>query len=140
MWLHRLIVALWAGLLVTVGLVVAPGLFRLLDDRELAGRLAGGFFWLATVASFPLGLGYMVLARRAGRPVALALWAMALLGVSEWAVRPQLTAARLTAGSQSTTFALWHGLSTLLYLSALVAVMVLLVRDLKSSVRQDDAR
>jgi hypothetical protein len=140
MWLHRLIVALWAGLLVTIGLVVAPGLFRLLDDRELAGRLAGGFFLVTTIASVPLGLGYALLARRAGRRVALALVAIALLCASEWFVRPQIAAARLTLGSHSTTFALWHGLSTLLYLAALAAVMVLLVRDLKSSVRQDDAR
>ena len=140
MWVHRLILALWAGLLATIGLVVAPGLFRLLDDRELAGRVAGGFFAFATIASLPIGLAYALLARRAGQRAGLAFVAMTVLALSEWVVRPQLSAARLAQGAQSRAFAVWHGLSTLLYLAALAAVVALLVRQLRSSVRQDDAR
>jgi len=44
-----IVLAFWAGSLWTICGVVAPTLFALLDDRSLAGRLAGRFFDLATL-------------------------------------------------------------------------------------------
>jgi hypothetical protein len=45
----NIVLAFWAGSLWCICGVVAPTLFALLEDRSLAGRLAGRFFDLATL-------------------------------------------------------------------------------------------
>ncbi|HUO95948.1 MAG TPA: DUF4149 domain-containing protein [Steroidobacteraceae bacterium] len=129
---RRLLLALWAGVLVTLALIVAPLLFATLADRHLAGALAGALFRIATLASLPLSLLLVVLSDAA--PRGRRLWPLApalLLSVSEWGVRPMLEAARAAGGAGSTAFAAWHGLSTGLYLVATALVVTLLVGELR---------
>nr|WP_028310014.1 DUF4149 domain-containing protein [Derxia gummosa] len=44
--LRLLLITGWCGMTWTIGYVVAPTLFRMLDDRMLAGSLAGALFRL----------------------------------------------------------------------------------------------
>ena len=130
----RLLLALWAGLLVAVGAVAAPTLFHELADRHLAGQLAGALFRVVTLLS--IGIAAVLAAAARGRPGAgagplrLALPPL-LLGLAEWGIRPLLEAARGQAGVAGDAFALWHGVSTLLYVAATAAVVALLVGELR---------
>ena len=128
----RLLLALWAGLLVAVGAVAAPTLFHELADRHLAGQLAGAMFRVATLLS--IGIAALLVVAARGRPgpgpLRLALPAL-LLALADWGIRPLLEAARGQAGAAGAAFALWHGVSTLLYVVATAAVVALLVGELR---------
>jgi hypothetical protein len=133
----RLILALWSGGLVTIGAVVAPTLFATLDDRRLAGQIAGSLFRVATFGSLLLCL-LLLLAERRGqvsrptrRQLVGRLAPALLLAASEWGVRPLLEAARAAGGSGSAAFAAWHGVSTLLYVAASAWLVATLVAELR---------
>jgi hypothetical protein len=130
---RRLLLALWAGALVTIGGLVAPTLFQMLADSRLAGFVAGGLFRRATYLSVLVALVVALLSLRlqpgrTGRR--RAYWELApaaLLLLSEYAVRPLLAAARAAGGA----FALWHGVSTVLYIAATAITITLLVKELR---------
>jgi hypothetical protein len=129
---RRLLLALWAGVLVTLALIVAPLLFATLADRHLAGVIAGTLFRIATLLSLPLALA--LAAWPSAPPGRGRLWPLApalLLAASEWGVRPLLEAARLAGGAAGGAFAAWHALSTALYLAATAVVVALLVQALR---------
>lgn len=50
--LALVVVTLWVGALWTIGYVVAPALFHQLQDRQLAGNLAGELFKLVAYIGF----------------------------------------------------------------------------------------
>lgn len=133
----RLVLSLWTGALVTIGGVVTPTLFATLDDRHLAGQIAGSLFRVATIGSLLLCLALLWLERRGqvSRPTRRQLLGRvapaALLALSEWGVRPLLEAARAADGAASARFALWHGVSTLLYVAATAWLVATLVRELR---------
>ena len=54
--IQLLIATLWVGSLWTVGYVVAPTLFATLDDRVLAGTIAGSLFRIEAWLSLACGL------------------------------------------------------------------------------------
>jgi hypothetical protein len=134
---RRLLLALWAGALVTIGALVTPTLFQMLADRRLAGLVAGCLFRRATFVSVAIGLAVAVLGMRlepgrTGRRKAG--WALApalLLLVGEFAVRPLLAAARTAGGSAAGAFAIWHGVSSALYVAATAITVGLLVQELR---------
>jgi hypothetical protein len=127
-----LLLALWAGGLVTVALLVAPVLFQVLSDRHLAGQIAGEYFRIATLASLAFGVAGAALgARLPAADRGLPLAAAGLLAASEWLVRPALEAARGPAGAVNRAFMAWHALSTLLYALATLCVVWALVRALR---------
>jgi hypothetical protein len=134
---RRLLLACWAGLLVSIGAVVAPTLFATLADRHLAGLIAGSLFRVAAVISAALAAVLVVLAAGAGGAAVRARQAGALgpailLSVSEWLVRPMLEAARAAAGAGSAAFGAWHAVSSALYWTATIWVAAELVRELRA--------
>ena len=131
---RQLLYALWAGLLATISVLVTPTLFTLpVVPRPLAGQIAAELFRRTTLLS--MGIALLLLLIGAGateRPSRFwVLLPAALLALSEFAVRPHLELARAAAGSASAEFARWHQLATILYLAALIAVVVLLVKALR---------
>jgi hypothetical protein len=129
---RRLLLALLAGFLVTLGGVVAPTLFATLNDRALAGEIAGRFFHIAnlvTVASslllwWPLGA-------TPNSSRGLAPLPGVSLGLSEWVLHPMIVAEKAAHGSTTPAFALLHGVSSALYAVATIAVLTLLWRELR---------
>ncbi len=129
-----LVPALWVGSLWTVGYLVAPALFALLPDRSMAGDVAGRLFqieaWLGLacgallLGSLALGSGRHALN---SRPAWLVVIMMALLAVGEWLVGPVIAGLRADGGSGTRAFAMWHGVSALLYLAASVLGLALLL-------------
>ena len=134
---RRLLVALWAGLLLSIGAVVAPALFAVLADRHLAGAIAGHLFLIVTVLSAAVAAALAVLAALEQGPATRARQLTAagpaiLLAGSEWLVRPLIEAARATHGVDGRAFAIWHGVSSGLYWLATIWVVVALVRELRA--------
>lgn len=128
---RRIAVALWAGLLVTVGALVAPTLFRVLPDRALAGLVAGELFHLVTLLSVPAAALAFLLHAPGPGPLRSRGWALvpaALLLANEYALRPVMDAAR-AAGRVTPAFMAWHGLSAALYAAATLVALLLLVRE-----------
>lgn len=128
--LHSIAVALWAGGLWIVGLLVAPLLFHTLPDRSMAGTLAGQFF--AAVAWVGLGCAAYLLLFRLARfgPQALRqlffwcvvgmalLTAAGLFGIQPLMerLREQALPAEVMQSLVRDRFAMWHGVSSALYL------------------------
>ena len=126
--------ALWVGGLWTVGFVVAPTLFRMLDERALAGTVAGALF--TQMAYIGLGCGawlaaHRIAVHRAAAVRGAVLWILAamlvLTALNEFGVSPVLAALREQAGPGQVMdwavrerFAGWHALSAGLYVATAV--------------------
>jgi len=133
---RRLLLALWAGVLVSVGGLLAPLLFEALPDRASAGHVAGELFRRTTLLSLCLALALLLLGTAAGpagsRFLRLApLGPALLLAVSDYAVHPLIEQARLGGGAGSRAFMLWHSVATGLYGLATIAAVALLVAELR---------
>jgi hypothetical protein len=137
---RRLLLALWAGLLVTLGGLVTPTLFAILPDRPLAGFIAGELFRRATALSMACALALLALAgvrapagaaahRAPGEVLVVA--PAALLALGEYGVRPLLAAARAAGGAAGPAFIAWHAVAALLYVAATLGTVALLVRELR---------
>jgi len=132
---ENLIQTLWVGALWSVGYVAAPTLFAHLDSAT-AGRIAGELFTIIAWLSMVCGMLLLLAQRGGSRSVAatrsrnrLIPAIMALIGCSEWIVRPLMEASRLPDGSPGENFGMLHGVSALLYLSAsLLAVLLVVLR------------
>lgn len=124
---ERLLLTLWVGALWAIGYLAVPTLFALLDDRILAGMLAGRMFTLVSFLGLFCG-GVLLLGSilRQGQSAlrTMRVWllvAMLLLAaVGEFGLQPmmaQLKAQGLADGSaQAAQFARLHGVASVLYL------------------------
>ena len=123
---ERFLVTLWVGCLWAVGYLAVPTLFSALDDRILAGMLAGKMF--AAVSFIGLGCGTALLSiavmstqnfLRDKRVLLLALMLFLVL-IGEFVLQPamaDLKAQGLAEGSRAAaTFGILHGVASLLYL------------------------
>ena len=112
---ERILLTLWVGGLWTVGYMVAPALFASLDDRALAGTLAGVMFDI--VAWVGLGCGVLLLLfnqlANPGRRFnwrALVLLAMLVLIVAgKFWLAPMIAKLRTQGLVDSVEFARLHG-------------------------------
>ena len=135
--LRPLVVTLWAGGLWTVGYLVAPLLFHTLEDRALAGTLAGRMFhavgWMGIVCGayllcFELAAHGTGALRRATFWAVLAMFSLTLI-LQFW-LQPFVASLRSIGApvdalaAPSRHFALWHGVSSALYLLASLLALV----------------
>jgi hypothetical protein len=124
--LAALLASLWLGLVLTLGGVVAPAAFAVLE-RASAGRLAGQCFRIEAQLSLGLGLVLLLLHRRLasdraasghGSPVLsteilLVLGALFCTVLGYFALQPAMEAAR--AGQGAWSFGALHGASSGLF-------------------------
>jgi len=103
---------------------VAPTLFYAQSDRHLAGVLAGRLFGIETYVGVGVGALALLLPGRA--KFKWGYFAVALLAVNEWALRPLMTLAHARGSAAALGFGAWHGVSALLYLLACLAVALLI--------------
>lgn len=135
---------LWVGGLWSIGYVAAPTLFAALNDRTLAGSLAGRMFsWMAYIgiaAGVYLTLYWLLEYRiRAMRETAfwLTLAMLMLTLIGQFGIQPVLATLRAEAWPAEvmksmvrSRFGAWHGVASVLYLlqSLLGVVLVLVAR------------
>ncbi len=123
-----LLLALWAGSLVTVCTVAAPSLFAVLE-RSQAGRVAGRLFFIETLIGVVAAALIFVLQRMGGfvipraAIVAIVIASLAPL-TSELVLGPLMQAAR--AAGDMARFGALHGFSALLFATACVSAVTAL--------------
>jgi len=133
--LRRLLPALWAGALLAVALLAAPGPFAVLSRAD-AGRVNARLFeheaWLSVVLAVLLWVLERPRARRASRvdggsaftaELVLILLALFCTIAGHFALQPMLAAAR--AGQGGWSFAQLHGASVAFYAVKTLAVAAL---------------
>ena len=130
---ERILLTLWVGGLWTMGYMVAPALFANLDDRALAGTLAGVMFHI--IAWVGLACGSLLLLfnqLRASqqrinlRAVVLVLM-LALIAVGQFVLAPKVAAMRIEGLVGSEAFATLHGVASVAYLITSVLGLLLVV-------------
>lgn len=139
-----LLLVFWVGGLWSIGYIAAPTLFAALNDRSLAGALAGRMFgWMAYVglaAGIYLTIYWLVEFKiRAIREPAfwLTLAMLVLTLIGQFGIQPILATLRAEAWPAEvmksmvrSRFAAWHGVASVLYLlqSILGLILVLVAR------------
>lgn len=126
--LAALILAAWAGGMWTVCGVVVPGLFWLLDDPKQAGSIAAPFFSAEVALGTLFGLMYWALKRSRLTKADKRWWVAAISAPLVFFVvfKPLMAAAR--AAGNMARFGQLHGVASLLFLIACVALGVLVWR------------
>ena len=134
---ERIILTLWIGSMWTVGYLVVPVLFSQLEDRALAGMLAGQMF---TIVSY-IGLvaGSLLLVRemiKYGRPsrqhwhsVVLIIMLVFIM-IGEYVLQPQMAELKAAGleGEVAELFGRLHGIASVLYLVNSIFGLVLITR------------
>lgn len=127
-----LVLTFWAGSLWTVCTMVAPTLFAVLDDRQMAGRLAATFFRAETIIGVIAGsvligmsvtnrlqlpgwLGRTLIAITAGAPL-----------LSQVGLQPFMERARVAGDIAQ--FGTLHAVAALLFLVACLSALLLVWR------------
>ena len=128
--LYFVAITLWVGGMWAIGYMVAPVLFSSLGDRQLAGLVAGKLFSLIGW----VGLGsaaYLLIflvARCRGQAFRRAVFWLVLLmallaAASQFGIQPLLAQLKANALPREVMesvlrdrFAVWHGISSILYL------------------------
>lgn len=139
-----LVVTVWVGSLWTIGYLVAPTLFAALDDRVLAGTIAGRLFRVEAWLSVACAIVLLILVRafssdlegnqrRTCAWLLLAMLACTLLGY--FGLQPFMAALREASGAAGVMnsdmkmkFGLLHGLSSAIYLVQSLLGMALIIK------------
>jgi hypothetical protein len=137
------IITAWVGALWAVGYLVAPTLFYTLDDRQLAGMLAGKMFTL--VAYVGIGAAFYLLTHRLVRFgtgalkqgvfwIVLVMLLLVLAGhFGIQSLLASLKAQAMPADVMQSIFAdrfrTWHGVASIAYLIESLLGLVLVVKS-----------
>jgi hypothetical protein len=122
----RVFKVLWAGSLCSLPWVAAV-MFHFQSDRHVAGLIAAALFSIETYLGLALGVLALLLPNR--RRFRLGYFALALLLVNEWLLKPVMEAARIHGSALGLGFGPWHGVSALLYLVACMLVAIMMFQE-----------
>ena len=119
---ERILLTLWVGALWTIGYIVAPALFANLEDRALAGTLAGLMFELVAYIGIVCGALLLVFnqlrrsERRRNWRAAVLLLMLLLVCVGQFVLAPAIGELRVAEVTDSRAFANLHAAASVLYL------------------------
>ena len=129
---ERTLLTFWVGGLWTTGFVVAPLLFAELDDRALAGSLAGAVFSVMSYAGLACGACLLLINRllpNRRRFIACSTWVivamLVLTACGEFLLAPWIAELRMAGLTESARFAQAHGLASGVFLVNCVLGLVL---------------
>jgi len=130
---ERILLTLWVGGLWAIGYMVAPALFANLEDRALAGTLAGVMFNLIAWVGLACG-SLLLLFNQLGHPqkrfnlraVVLTLM-LILIAIGQFVIAPKVAAMRVEGLVGSEAFAAMHGVASVAYLIVSVLGLVLVI-------------
>jgi len=128
--LYRIFVVVWVGGLLAIGYLAAPVLFASLNDRTLAGEVAGKLFaligWVGLAAGSYLSLFLIGRWRAAVFKRAVFWLVLLMLGMTAaqlFGIQPLMAQLKLDALPREVMesvlrdrFATWHGVAIILYL------------------------
>jgi uncharacterized membrane protein len=135
---ERILLTLWVGGMWTVGYIVAPTLFTTLEDRMLAGKLAGQLFtimsYIGIVASLVL-LTSQVIQSSQRRLQNWRVWVIGcmlfIILVGQFILQPIMAELKqngiIESSIEAQKFARMHGLASVLFLINSLLGLVLVV-------------
>ena len=127
--LERILLTLWVGSLWVSGFMVAPLLFAVLEDRSLAGTLAGELF--SITAYLGLVCGAVLLALNAAKYRTFNWRGLLLAGmlllivIGQFVLTPMIAGLREQGLSGSPRFGQLHGMASVLYVITSLCGLVL---------------
>ncbi|MFY9258964.1 MAG: DUF4149 domain-containing protein [Gallionella sp.] len=145
-YLATLAATLWVGGLWAVGYLAVPILFYAQPDRQLAGMLAGQMFIALGYVGMLCG-GYLLLwrIRVTGKAVCPQFWSIAAMLlitlVLQFVIQPMMADMKVQAlpldimqSPLASSFKLWHGVSSALYLlESLLGGYLMVIRGSRQS-------
>jgi len=133
---ERILLTLWVGALWVAGFIVAPLLFAELDDRALAGSLAGSLFTITSYLGLLCGgllLVFNGLIFRASNWRAVVIVSMLLLVViGQFVITPMVVELRAQGLTDSARFGQLHGLASVFFIITSVFGLVLVAAGRKN--------
>jgi len=129
---QRILLTAWVGGLWAIGYIAAPTLFATLDDRAMAGMLAGEMFHIINWLGLVCGISLLIITvKRYGRVWQFwVLLIMVLIVVNnEFVLQPMMadlkTQGLIDGSAAKSRFGVLHGVASLLYL--LMSIMGLML-------------
>lgn len=120
---ENVLLSLWVGGMWAIGYIAIPVLFATIDDKSVAGAVAGRLFtisgWVGFCAASLLALLWLIRMGRGAFKTArlpVLLLALALLLVNLLYVQPEILAAHEIAATASEDFALLHRAASVIYM------------------------
>lgn len=131
---ERILLTLWVGGLWAIGYIVAPALFANLDDRALAGSLAGVMFTIMAYVGLVCG-GLLLLfnqlrggaARGFNWRASILVVMLLLIAVSHFYLTPMIAGLREAGLADTPGFARLHGVAAVGYLLTSVLGLLLVI-------------
>ena len=133
---ERILLTLWVGALWVAGFIVAPLLFSELDDRALAGSLAGSLFTVTSYLGLCCGgllliingLNYRAINWRAVIVASMLL----LVVIGQFVITPMVVELRAQGLTDTPRFGQMHGMASVLFIITSVLGLVLVAAGQKN--------
>ncbi|WP_198265264.1 DUF4149 domain-containing protein [sulfur-oxidizing endosymbiont of Gigantopelta aegis] len=132
---ETILLTLWIGGLWIVGFLVTPTLFGNLDDRQLAGMLAGKMFTVISYIGLFCGSVLLLTEWRRAEVIkrSFNFWLLVamlfLVLVGEFVIQPQMAALKLAGLATGAEFSRLHGIASALYMLNCLLGLVLILRQ-----------
>lgn len=131
---ERVLLTLWVGGLWAIGYIAAPTLFALLEDKSLAGNLAGQMFHIMSYIGLVCGSLLLISVFKRTRfqwQVWLLLLMLFIVASSEFILQPMMEALKaqglLEGSAVKKQFGILHGVASTLYLIVSIGGLSLVV-------------
>ena len=129
---ERILLTLWVGGLWAIGYIVAPALFANLEDRALAGSLAGVMFEIIAYVGLLCGglllvFNQMRNSRRLNWRALVLLLMLLLIAVGQFYLAPMIAGLRSQGLADSVQFGRLHGVAASGYLLTSLLGLVLVI-------------
>ena len=130
---EKILLTIWIGALWTIGFLVTPTLFATLEDRQLAGMLAGKMFTAVSYIGLFCGLVLILselrrsISFKANKRFWLLILMLLLVIAGEFLIQPQMAALKQAGLSVGAEFDRLHGIATALYMLNCLFGLILLV-------------
>lgn len=139
---ERILLTLWVGGMWAIGYIAAPVLFTVLDDRHMAGELAGPMFSAISVIGLACGtllLAGMIYHEGSQCVKSWRCWVVAamlmLIIIGQFVLHPMMVEVKaqgLVEGTdQAKQFGRLHGISSLLYMATSLMGLILVIFGLR---------
>ena len=133
---ERVLLTAWVGGLWAIGYLAAPVLFKVLEDRRMAGELAGHMFKIIAIVGLVCGTVLVIAAIQRHGATWLRSWRvwtltamLVLVAIGLFVLQPMIQdvkALGLVEGSEQVRrFGMLHGVSSMLYLLTSVGGLAL---------------
>ncbi len=137
---ERTLLTLWVGALWVIGFIVTPTLFAQLDDRALAGSVAGSLFTLTSYIGLVCGSLLLVFNgvnfRRINWRAVVIVGMLLLVVVGQFVITPMVVELRAQGLTDSARFGQMHGMASVLFIITSVLGLMLVAAGQKTGASQ----